>query len=139
MLDQLPEEKKIILFDGVCNLCNSSVNYIIDRDKKDVFRFVALQSELGLQIQQYLGLNANQLDSIILYIPKEAYYLKSSAAIRIMSEFPFFWKLSKLFYVIPPIIRNAVYSYIANNRYKWFGKTAQCRIPTPALQQKFLD
>ena len=139
MLDQLPEEKKIILFDGVCNLCNSAVNYIIDRDKKDVFRFVSLQSELGQQIQQHLGLNTNQLDSIILYIPKEAYYLKSSAAIRIMYQFPLFWKLSILFYIIPPFIRDAAYSYIANNRYKWFGKTEQCRIPTPALQQKFLD
>ena len=139
MLEKLPKDKKIVLFDGVCNLCNSSVNYIIDRDKNDVFRFAALQSELGQQIQQYIGLNTNQLDSIILYIPKEAYYTKSSAAIRIMSEFRGFWKLTRGFYIFPTFIRNLVYNYIAKNRYKWYGKKEQCRIPTPALQQKFLD
>ncbi|NQY05485.1 MAG: DUF393 domain-containing protein [Flavobacteriaceae bacterium] len=137
-MDQLPKDKKILLFDGVCNLCNSSVNYIIDRDKNDVFRFVALQSDLGKSIQEYLGLNPNDLDTIILYIPGEAYYNKSSAALKVLNEFSGLWKIMNIFYIIPKPIRDVFYNLIAKNRYKLFGKKEQCRIPTPELKAKFL-
>jgi len=138
MLDTLPKNKKIILFDGVCNLCNSSINYVIDYDKKDVFRFVSLQSDLGKTIQDYLGIENTSLDSIILYIPNEAYYIKSTAALKIMTTFSGAWKLMHVFTIIPSPIRDIVYNYIAKNRYKWYGKQESCRIPTIELKSKFL-
>jgi predicted DCC family thiol-disulfide oxidoreductase YuxK len=138
MLDTLPKNKKIILFDGVCNLCNSSINYVIDHDKQDVFRFVSLQSDLGETIQEYLGIENKSLDTIILYVPEEAYYVKSTAAIKIMNEFLGLWKLTQVFLILPSPIRDLVYNFIAKNRYKWYGKQESCRIPTPELKAKFL-
>ena len=138
MIKQLPKHKKIILFDGVCNLCNSSINYVIDKDVDDIFRFVALQSNLGQEIQQYLGIPTTNLDSIILYIPNEAYYIKSTAALKIMRDFKGVWKTSSIFFIIPEFIRNTIYDFIAKNRYKWYGKQEICRIPTPELKEKFL-
>lgn len=136
--EQLPKNKQIILFDGVCNLCNASINYVIDRDHRDIFRFVSLQSDLGQTIQRYLGIAEDNLDSIILYIPKEAYYTKSSAALKVMKEFKGLWKLMQVFTIIPKSIRNLVYDFVAKNRYKWYGKQEHCRIPTPELKAKFL-
>lgn len=138
MLDTLPKNKKIILFDGVCNLCNSSINYVIDHDKNDTFRFVALQSDLGELIQEYIGIENKSLDTIILYVPDEAYYIKSTAAIKVMREFLGFWKLTQIFLILPSPIRDLVYNYIAKNRYRWYGKKESCRIPTPELKAKFL-
>lgn len=131
--------KKIILFDGVCNLCNSSVIKVIKHDKKDVFLFAPLQSEIGEKIQKELNLNAKDMDSIILYIPNQAYYKKSSAALRIMNEFGGLWKLTQIFRILPPVFNNIFYDIIAKNRYKWFGKKDSCMIPTPELKAKFLD
>lgn len=139
MLDKLPKHKKIILFDGVCNLCNSSINYVIDKDKKDEFRFLALQSTLGKELQEYLGIAPNNLDSIILYCPEEAYYIKSTAALKIISRFSGLWKIVLIFNIIPAKIRDYIYDFVARNRYKWYGKQQQCRIPTPELESKFLS
>ncbi|MDG2433667.1 DCC1-like thiol-disulfide oxidoreductase family protein [Flavobacterium sp.] len=134
----LPPNKKIILFDGVCNLCNQAVQFIIERDKKDVFRFVALQSDLGVAICQYIGVDSTQLDSIILFEPGKAYYYKSEAALRIASDLGFMYSLAGVFRIIPEKIRNHIYDYVAINRYKWYGKKGSCMIPTPELQSKFL-
>ena len=134
----LPQNKTIILFDGVCNLCNNSINFIIDRDDIDQFRFVALQSEKGKEILAHIGLLDEKLDSIIVYQPGEAYYVKSSAALKIMQSFGGVWKISYLFNLLPVSLRDKVYDYVAKNRYKWYGKQAQCRIPTPELKNKFL-
>src|SRR5690606_23495810 len=82
-ITKLPEGKKIILFDGVCNLCNSFVQYVINRDKKDQFRFAALQSDLGQEILQHIGVDTSSVDSIVLYEPGRAYYVKSDAALEI--------------------------------------------------------
>jgi predicted DCC family thiol-disulfide oxidoreductase YuxK len=139
VINSVPKNKKIVLFDGVCNLCNSAINYVIDRDKDDNFRFVALQSDLGEAIRLHLGLLKNDLDSIILYLPEqEVYYDKSTAALHIMKEFTGIWKCSTIFYIIPKPVRDLVYRFVAKNRYKWYGKKAQCRIPSPELKAKFL-
>ena len=138
MIKTLPVNKKIILFDGVCNLCNSAINFVIDYDKNDVFRFVSLDSELGQEIQNHLAIKINSIDSIILYIPNEAYYVKSNAALKIINEFKGVWILSKLFYIIPKFIRDFIYDFIARNRYKWFGKEDSCRLMTSELKNKFL-
>jgi len=138
MMLGLPENKKIILFDGVCNLCDSSVQFIIKHDKKDVFRFVALQSELGIEIRNYIGVERTKIDSIILYNPGVAYYYKSSAVIEICGELGGIYGMLSVFKILPEKLRNYIYDYIAKNRYKWYGKKESCMIPTPELKAKFL-
>ena len=135
---QLPENKKIILFDGVCNLCEKSVQFIIKRDKNDVFRFVAIQSDLGREIIQKIGIDTTKIDSIILYEPNVAYYYKAEAALKIAKNLSGFYSLLAIFNFIPNNIKNSIYDYIAKNRYKWYGKKETCMIPTKALQAKFL-
>ncbi|WP_281310017.1 thiol-disulfide oxidoreductase DCC family protein [Flavobacterium flavigenum] len=130
--------KKIILFDGVCNLCNSAVQFIIKHDNKDVFRFVALQSDLGKEICTYIGVDQTKIGSIILYHQGIAYYYKSSAAIEIANELAGIYSLISIFKIFPEKLRNYIYDYIAGNRYKWYGKKESCMIPTPELKTKFL-
>ena len=132
------ENKKIILFDGVCNLCNGAVQFIIKHDKKDVFRFVALQSELGKEICNYIGIDQTKIDSIVLYNPNVAYYYKSSAIIEISEDLGGLYSLISIFKIFPEKFRNYIYDYIATNRYKWYGKKESCMIPTPELKAKFL-
>jgi len=138
-MHSLPKNKKIILFDGVCNLCNSAVQFIIKHDKKDVFRFVALQSNLGKVICNYIGIDQKATDSIILYEPGIAYYYKSQAALQIASELGSFYSLLAIFKVLPKKISDIFYDYIAKNRYKWYGKKEHCMIPSPELKAKFLE
>ena len=85
-IKDLPKDKKIILFDGICNLCDNAVQFIIKHDKKDIFRFVSLQSELGKNISKHIGIKNNQIDSIILYQPGIAYFIKADAAFKILKE-----------------------------------------------------
>lgn len=136
-IENLPKDKKIILFDGVCNLCESSVQFIIKRDKKDIFRFVAIQSELGQKIIKHIGIDTSKTDSIILYIPEKAYYFKAEAALLIAKDLTGFYSLLGYLGFISNSIKNAVYDYIAKNRYKWYGKKESCMIPTPELKAKF--
>jgi predicted DCC family thiol-disulfide oxidoreductase YuxK len=135
----LPPNKKVILFDGVCNLCDSAVQFVIKHDKKDVFRFVALQSELGQEILKHIGINPKNIDSIILYEPGIAYYYKSAAALQIAKNLGGFLHFGTIFKIIPTGISNQLYDYIAKNRYKWYGKKEQCMIPTKDLKAKFLE
>lgn len=139
MRKDLPPHKNLILFDGVCNLCNGSVLFIIKRDAKDLFRFASLQSDLG---QSFLKKNNSQpepsLKSIILVTPEAKVYTKSSAALRIAKHLPG-WKWMAVFLVLPRFLRDFVYDIIARNRYSWFGKREECMVPTPELKAKFLD
>lgn len=139
MMLNLPENKKIILFDGLCNLCDNAVQYVIKHDKKDVFRFVALQSDLGKKILNYLNVDTSKMDSIILYEPGIAYFYKSDAALEIVKDLNVFLKWSIIFKIIPSSLRNPIYDYVARNRYKWYGKKDACMIPTPELKAKFLE
>lgn len=134
----LPPNKKIILFDGICNLCDSAVQFVIQHDKKDVFRFVAIQSELGEQILKHIGINPMNIDSVILYEPGIAYYYKSDAALQIAKNLGGFFHFGTFFRIIPTGISNKLYDYIAKNRYKWYGKKETCLIPTLELKSKFL-
>ena len=137
MID-LPKDKKIILFDGVCNLCESSVQFVIKHDKKDIFRFVAIQSDLGQEIIKHIGIDISKTDSIILYEPGIAYYYKSEAALRIAKELGGIYGLLRLFSVFPQALLNSIYDYVAKNRYQWYGKKEACLIPTLELRAKFL-
>lgn len=137
-MENVPKDKKIILFDGVCNLCNSAIQFIIKQDKKDLFRFVALQSELGEKIINHMGVDFQKMDSIILYEPGVAYYYKSEAALKIASHLGSFYSLLTVFKILPTAFSNFIYDWIARNRYKWYGKKENCMIPTPELKSKFL-
>ena len=138
-MDIVPKNKKIILFDGVCNLCNDAVLKVIKHDTKNDFVFASLQSKSGQDIINHLKIDASKLDSIILYEPGVSYDVKSTAALNIMSAFGGIWSLSKILLFLPESFRNYVYDYIAKNRYKWFGKKESCMIPTAELKAKFLD
>lgn len=131
------QASSIILFDGVCNLCNSLVIFLIKRDRKNVFKFTALQSPQGQQILKKHELKTDAFDSFVLY-QKDTIYQKSSAGIRVLSKLGGLWSLFKIFLIVPRPIRDFVYSIIAKNRYNWWGKKDQCMIPTPELQKKFL-
>jgi predicted DCC family thiol-disulfide oxidoreductase YuxK len=129
--------ERIILFDGVCNLCNSSVQFIIKRDPKGYFKFASLQSKFGQGILKQYGLDQD-IDSFVL-IENNIPYLRSTAALRICKNLIGFWKFLSVFLLVPPSIRDFLYRIIAKNRYKWFGKKDTCMIPTPEMNNRFLN
>lgn len=131
------EKFKIILFDGVCNLCNSSVNFIIDKDVRNVFKFASLQSETGTKLIKNYNLTAENIDSVIL-VDNDRAYIKSDAALMIAAQLGGVYKILSFMRIIPKFIRDFFYDIIARNRYRWFGKKDVCRIPTPELKSKFL-
>lgn len=134
----LPKNKKIILFDGVCNLCNTSVQFVITNDKKDIFRFVALQSDLGKKIIKHIGIANQNIDSIVLYEPERAYYYKSDAALQIAKNLGGIFHFGTIFRILPTVFRNVLYDFVAKNRYKWYGKQESCLLPSPEFASKFL-
>lgn len=136
-ISQIPKDKIILLFDGVCNLCDGLVQYVIKHDKKDIFRFDSLQSENGMAILKHLGVDPEKMDSMVVYVPGKAYYVQSDAALEIGKHVG--WKIpAVLAQVFPKSLRDAVYRYVARNRYKWYGKKDQCMLPTPEIRAKFL-
>lgn len=131
-------ETKIILFDGVCNLCNGAINFIIKHDPSAQFKFASLQGETGQRLLKNHQINSAETDSIVL-VDGDRVSVKSSAALRIAKYLNKGYPLLFGFMIVPKFIRNAVYDYIARNRYKWFGKKESCMIPTPELKSRFLD
>lgn len=130
--------QRVVLFDGVCNLCSSAVQFIIERDKKNKFQFASLQSQYGQeQLTKYYLADKN-IDSIVL-IEKGKAYIKSSAALHIAKNMDGLYPLAFVFIIVPPFIRNWVYDWVAKNRYKWYGKKDACWIPTPELRARFID
>jgi predicted DCC family thiol-disulfide oxidoreductase YuxK len=137
-ISDLPINKNIILFDGDCNLCSRSVQYIIQYDKNDKFRFASLQSNIGKKIINHLGIDNKKVDSIILYQPNKAYYIKAEAIKLIIKNFSSWHSILYLF--IPSgIFGSTIYNYIAKYRYKWFGKNDVCLLPAKQLKCKFLE
>jgi predicted DCC family thiol-disulfide oxidoreductase YuxK len=136
---QLPKDKSLILFDGVCNLCNTSVLYVIKHDKNNTFVFAPLQSTIGQQIITKYSLDSSKTDSIILYSPNKDLKVKSTAALHIAKRLGLPNNLLSVFLIVPAFIRNWVYDFIAKNRYKWYGKKDNCMIPTPELKSKFIN
>lgn len=130
---------KIILFDGHCNLCNGAILFIIKHEKTARFKFASLQSDLGKQLMAERHINPNDIDSIIFIDVGSAYYVKSTAALEIASYLKGAYALLAKLLVLPEGFRDAVYSLIARNRYRWFGKKDQCMVPTPELKSRFLD
>ncbi len=131
-------KSKIILFDGVCNLCNGAINFIIKRNSKANLKFASLQSDTGKQLLKEYNIDPLKTDSIVLIDSNKA-FLKSDAALRIAKDLDDAYPLLYSFIIIPAFIRNSIYDLIARNRYKWFGKKESCMIPTPDLKSRFLD
>ena len=131
-------QQSIILFDGVCNLCNSAVQFIIKRDKKDYFSFASLQSAQGQKILSQYNLPANDLNSFVL-IENGKPYTRSTGALKVTKKLKGLWPLLYSFIIIPKFIRDTIYKWIAGNRYKWFGKKNECMIPAPQLKARFLN
>ncbi len=131
------KQNPIILFDGICNLCNSSVQFVLKHDKQGVFRFASLQSEAGQLLLQKYNLPHSNFNSFVL-IEDDKVFLKSTAALKVAKRMSGATKYLYAFIIVPAFIRDAIYNVIANNRYKWFGKKESCMIPTPALQSRFL-
>ena len=134
----MENNKKIILFDGVCNLCNSAVKFIIKRDHNDLFRFAALQSESGRNFLAERNIDTEDIDSIILIEPNVAYYTKSTAALEIGKNLKGQRTISSILLWLPESFRNIVYDIVAKNRYKWYGKRDSCIIPSEELKNKFI-
>ncbi|NDP20307.1 MAG: DUF393 domain-containing protein [Paludibacter sp.] len=127
----------IIIFDGVCNLCCGWVNFLIRKDKYAKFTFASLQSESGKKLSDIQKLNSIKTDSII-YIKDNQHFIESEAILEIIKDLGGFWKLFLIFRFLPTSILNLFYKYIAQKRYKVFGKRVSCMIPTPELQKRFL-
>eukprot|EP01137_Pigoraptor_chileana_P024619 Opistho-2@7295 len=129
--------QNIIFFDGVCNLCNGAVQFAIQRDNQDIFRFASLQSDVAATELAKYGINPNQLNSIVL-LEDGKVYQQSTAALRIARRLNNPWPLLYAFILVPKFIRDGVYRFIAKYRYKWFGKKESCWVPTAGLKRKFL-
>jgi predicted DCC family thiol-disulfide oxidoreductase YuxK len=129
--------ESIILFDGVCNLCNDSVQFILKRDPVGYFKFASLQGETGQKLLKRYGIST-ELNSFVL-IEKDKIYLKSSAALRVCRHLTGPWKSLSFLRIIPPVIRDFLYDIVAKNRYRWFGKKESCMLPSPKWKNRFID
>lgn len=127
----------VLLFDGVCNLCNASVQWVIRHDPKAVFRFASLQSEAGQALLQKFNLPTDELNTVVL-VDGGKVYTRSDVPIQVGKKLGGWWHLLQMFFIIPRPLRNAVYDWIARNRYRWFGKKEECWLPTPELRERFL-
>lgn len=131
-------DKPILFFDGVCNLCEGFVQWVVKRDKGAIIYYASLQSDFAKKFTADTQLKVEDVNSVILYY-KGKYYTESDAPLHLARLLGYPWKLAYPFTFLPRIIRDNIYRWIASNRYRWFGKKDQCMIPTPALQSRFLD
>jgi len=131
-------EHYILLFDGVCNLCNSIVQFTIKRDSKGKFKFASLQSESGQAMLKKLGLPIDDFDSFV-FIHQDKYFLKSSAGLHVLKELGGVWKLFYVFIILPKPLRDFIYNIIAKTRYSVFGKRDTCMVPTQDIKHRFLE
>ncbi|SFG73270.1 Predicted thiol-disulfide oxidoreductase YuxK, DCC family [Pedobacter insulae] len=130
-------EKTVIFFDGLCNLCNGAVQFTIQRDHRNLFHFASLQSDYAKLKLSPFNIDVEDGSSFVL-LENGKVYERSTAALKVAKKLSGFWPLLYGFIIIPRFIRDFIYNFIAKNRYKWFGKKESCWVPTPALKDKFL-
>ncbi|RPA66428.1 DUF393 domain-containing protein [Cyclobacteriaceae bacterium YHN15] len=135
---RIQDRYDIILFDGVCNLCNDAVDFIIKRDRKNHFKFTSLQDNVTQRLLKEYRIEEGYLDSIILIRGNQIFY-KSRAALEISKKLSGIWPILYSFIILPSFLRDPIYDWIANNRYKWFGKKETCRLPSEDEKSKFLS
>ncbi len=131
-------KQRIILFDGVCNFCNSAVNFVIKRDKKSSLKFAALQSGIAHQMLTGKAIPANDVSTFV-FIENGKVFTRSTAVLMVCKYLTGLWPLLYGFIIVPKFIRDGIYNWVARNRYRWFGKKQECMIPTPEIQSKFLN
>lgn len=136
MPGSIPESHPIVLFDGLCNLCNRLVRFLIQRDPEGNLRYASLQSKFGQQQLRRFDFPADQLDTFVLVINDQA-VVWSDAALQVLSYLQFPWPLLNIFRVVPSVIRDYIYQWVARNRIKWFGRTEVCPLPTPEQKSRF--
>ncbi|MCS6967391.1 MAG: DCC1-like thiol-disulfide oxidoreductase family protein [Cytophagales bacterium] len=132
------EKESVVLFDGVCNLCNTVVNVLIRMDTDKRLKFASLQSQVGQQILRRFKMNPTELNTFVFYAEGKV-YTRSRAALEVLRTMGKVWKMC--FYIgllVPSCLRDRLYAWIAANRYRWFGKSPQCRLPSPELKTRFL-
>jgi predicted DCC family thiol-disulfide oxidoreductase YuxK len=137
-LKNLPVDKLYILYDGHCLLCNRWVQFLLQHDPQDHFRFISQQSSLGELVLQHIGYSTLSIDSIVVYQPNLAYYVKSEAVFRICQKGDYVLKLVLGFQVFPKPLLDYIYQIVAKKRYEWFGKLQACPLPHPSCSHKFL-
>ena len=130
--------QRIILFDGVCNLCNSAVKFVLRWDKNSVFKFASLQSDVAKKILSKVGIS-DMDDRTFVLIDNGKVYIRSTAALRVCRNLSGLWPFMTIFLIVPWFIRDWVYNLISKNRYRWFGKRDTCMIPSPEMKYKFLN
>ncbi|MEO9143998.1 MAG: DCC1-like thiol-disulfide oxidoreductase family protein [Ginsengibacter sp.] len=132
------DDHPVILFDGVCNFCNSTINFVIKKDKKAVLRFATLQSDIADKL--LAGNHTEKMDlSSFVFIEKDKIYTRSKAALRVCRYMKGLWPLMYGFIIVPPFIRDGIYNWVARNRYQWFGKKEVCMVPAPEIRSRFLN
>lgn len=136
-MNETLNNKTILLFDGYCNLCQSSVQFVLKHEKKSELYFTSLQSETGIQLLKHYSIDPNEVDSFVLIENNKA-FIKSSAALRVLKYLKGLYPLGFGFIIVPEFIRNIVYDFVAKNRYKWYGKTDSCMLPNKDLLKRFL-
>ncbi len=132
------QPKAIVYFDGVCNLCNSAVQFILKQDKKQQFLFATLESDTGKNALEQVNKDGKRIDSVIIYY-RGKYYTKSNAVLLTFKLLGGAWQLLYLLIILPEFFRNAVYDWIGKNRYKWFGKKNECALPSPEITKRFVN
>ena len=132
------ETKAVVLFDGVCNFCDNSVQFMIKHDPKGYFMYATLQSDTGQALLKKYDIPTEIIDTIVL-VENEKAFTQSTAALRIARKLNRLWSLFYIFIIVPPFIRNPVYRFVARNRYKWFGKKDSCMMPDPEIRSRFLS
>lgn len=137
LMSATANSKAILLFDGVCNLCNGFVQFVILRDKAGYFQFASLQSEEGQALLEQHGLDKTALSTVVL-IERGKAYTHSAVALRVAPHLDGFWGWARIFWLIPVGIRDWIYNWIAKNRYRWFGKKEQCMLPRPEWKERFI-
>ncbi len=137
-MNEQASSSPVLLFDGVCNLCNGYVQWLIRHDPKGVFRYASLQSDAGRTLLAQAGLPTDQMDTVVL-LDQGRTYTRADVALRITGQLGGLWPLLGVLRMVPRPLRNAIYDWVARNRYRWFGKRESCMMPTPELKSRFLS
>jgi predicted DCC family thiol-disulfide oxidoreductase YuxK len=138
MTHAIDPTKVIVLFDGVCNLCNGLVQFLIKRDPQEQFRFASLQSEVGASLLETYGFSPQQRDTVVVIADGKAYG-RSDAALKIARRLGGAWQVFNIFRLMPRPMRDVLYDLVAARRYRWFGQKEQCMVPSPENRTRFLD
>lgn len=132
------QQDNIVVFDGLCNFCSKSVEFIIKQDKKAIFRFAAIQSRTGGELIRQFGMDPNDIKTFMLVKGGRA-YIRSEAVLQIVKQFQAPWRFLLVLRLIPRPVRDWAYTLFANNRYRWFGKMEKCMVPSPDINARFMD